>query len=248
MRRSRSLSLLLTLLVLSACAKPVAEKPEAPRPPADLSTKMIFKSYLGHGFAEQDVYVEDIPGSDHVVRFENRQLANPEKMAKSFQRRVMTSTTARPHDPYKKDKGWQGPFSKGKSLGVALQAWSNAQGVGRYTVKDGTATVIMDFWKTMRGGTYSLWCIRMSENSIIEKPCNEPGKPGNPVVMDNRGETRLEVSFPALADTTSGTGSWIGLAYHSDGHQHAIENDFGKTTHMQLLWKLPTLAEMRPAY
>ncbi len=108
--------------------------------------------------------------------------------------------------------------------------------------------MLIDFWKLMRGGTYSLWCIRMSETGITEKPCVEAGQPGNPVTMDGRGETRLEVSFPALPDTSTQTGSWIGLAFHSDGHQHAIPDDFGKTTHMQLLWKLPTLAEIRPAY
>lgn len=249
MRRFRPFTALLTLLVLSACAKAsVVEAPVAPPRPSDLSAKMTFKSYLSLGFPEQDVYVEQVQGSHTVERFAVRQLANPSNMTKTFERTVFTSKTAQAHDPYKKTPGWQGPYEKGVSLHIALQKWTSGQGVGRYTVKDGTATVLIDFWKLVKGGTYSLWCSQISEQGLIEKPCVEPGKPGNPIVMDARGEARLETSFPALPDTTTMTGSWLSLALHSDGHQHAVENDFGKNTHVQLLWKVPTLAEMRPAY
>lgn len=235
-------------LALISCT-PTPSAPPTPTPVSNiLSTNVTFKSYTGLGFPEQDVFIEPHRGSSSIYRFEVKNMEKPEKMVATYQQRVMSAKNALPHDPYKTSKDWQGPFEPGVSLRIALQQWTSGQGIGRYSVKDGIASLKVSFWQLMNNGKYSLWCSRISKTAIIDKPCMPAGQPGNPIVMNKKGQFDGTISFPAPADTTTETGSWISLAYHSDGHEAAIENDFGKHTHVQLLFRVPTPAEMRPAY
>ncbi len=233
------------VFVLSGCNKPVASvTPNVPPPPSSLTTDAQFKSFLAMGLPEQDMFIEVSPKSPEVKRFEVTHMQDLTKMSHIFWQSIFTTTEPVTHDPFKLTSGGK-TFPKGKKLGVALQLWGNGQGVGKYTVADGQARLKVRFTDLMRNGTYSLWCARVTKTTFTEKPCDPALEP---ITSDRRGRAVVDLTFPAPPDSTTETGSWLFFAYHSDGHAKLIENDFGKTTHAQVLFKIPTPAELRPAF
>lgn len=244
-RAWKALSIGLALLLCS-CATQTATvtAPAIPAPPSDITTNVEFRSFLARGYPEQDMYIEASPGSPDVKRFEVAHTEDLNKMSKTFWQSIFTAAEPQSHDPFKVTSGGK-TFSKGKKIGVALQLWGNGQGYGTYSVQDGTATLKSRFTDMMRNATYSLWCARVTETTFTEKPCDDALEP---ITTDRRGRLILNISFPAPPDSTTQTGSWLFLAYHSDDHQPAILNDFGKTTHAQVLFPIPTPAELRPAF
>ncbi len=233
-----------TLLVaLSACkrAEPVAVAPPAP---SDLTTKVKMLSFLAQGIPEQDVYVAAVKGSSELHRFDALHTGvTLEKNTKIFLGPVFGSDVPHPHDIFGTKP--LTTVQKGRPIGVVLQAWGNGRAVGTYAVKGGTAHLKVYVEGMMRGGTYSLWCGRFSKASSTEKPCADAIAP---IVMDRKGEADLDLQFPAPLDSSTETGTWLLLAYHSDNHQKPIPHDFGKDTHVQLAFRIPSPAELKPAY
>ncbi len=234
-----------TLSLLCVACRPSEPAVYVPPPPSDLEANIEFKSYAAHGFPEQDAYVETHQGSRLVMRFDSTNPGvEPETASLIFRRSVFGSATARPHDPYKTLKV-PDTTEKGRPIGVALVTWDFAHAWASYESRAGEATLQADFGGLIRGGTYSLWCVRMSTKAVVQKPCSIALPP---IVADHRGDAEVQLSFPAMPDSTTETGSWLMLAYHSDGHQEPLEHGFGLHTHAQVLARLPQPAELRPAY
>lgn len=236
------LSFLLCTVVLSGCSTPPPIA--APSGPSNLTTDVEFRSFLARGYPEQDVYIETIRGTPEVHRFQVSQSQNPAMMTLTFESPVFGVVSPEPHDPFKLHGGGK-TYEKGRRLGVALQVWGNAFGVGTYSVQNGTATLKVRVQSMMRNAMYSLWCARVSKTVFQEKPCDEK----LPLIeTDAKGRATAEFTFPAPLDSTTETGSWLLLAYHSDRHRKPIGNDFGKTTHVQAFFPIPTPAETQPIY
>ena len=235
---------LILAVLLCSCAKQTASVAPVAAPPSNLTTDAQFKSFLAMGYPEQDMFIEVAPKSAEVKRFQVTQAADLHKMSDTFWQSIYTTTEPVTHDPFKATSGGK-TFPKGKKLGVALQLWGNGQGYGKYSVADGKAHLKVRFTDLMRNGTYSLWCARSTQTTFTENPCDPAMKP---LTSDRRGRMVVDLTFPAPPDSSTQTGSWLFFAYHSDGHEQFIENDFGKTTHAQVLFKIPTPAELRPAF
>lgn len=194
------------------------------------------------GYPEQDVYVETAKNAPTVKRLRTVQAENPELVAKELRHMAYSAATPQPHDLSGDEAG---EIPKGKKFPIWFQTWTHGYGHGTFAVQSGTASLNIRFLDLMRGGKYSLWCGTEHAGTITQKPCDE----SLPLFeADGKGRGTLKVSFPAPPNSTAQTGSWLMLAYHSDGHDKPLKQDFGVTTHVQTVYRVPTAKELLPAY
>jgi hypothetical protein len=243
------LILMIGCCLLGACTKEKPRISNIPLPITNLSANVDFESFLDMGMQEQDVFVAAMPSSPTVTRFDAADSRTPEERAHIFKGAVYASKNPVPHDFYGTGKNSIGPFEKGDRMGVSLVRWVSANGKGTYKAENGIASLKASFSNLLANSNYSLWCLRVSKNKTVESPCTKPKQAGNPVHTDARGNAKIEATFQALPDSSTETGSWLALVYHRDKRE-GVEAplEFGKVMHVQVLTRIPSPAELKPAY
>ena len=156
---------------------------------------------------------------------------------------VYATAAATPHDPFKVTENPLGPFEGGKSLGLTLQQWLDASGIGIYTVNKDNAQLDLSFKNLVPNGVYTVWCSRMKfppNPAILDLPCGAEDGSENSFTADEKGTASFSLKLQALEPSTEEVSSLIAVAYHSDGKTYgASPGDFGSNTHVQLFYMLP---------
>src|SRR3989344_784161 len=96
-----------------------------------LSSCEVYKTLYGAAPAKPEAKSEPT----QVVRVEGD---NAKDLA-ILSKQVYASSGPEKHDPFKTGENPLGPFPKGKSLGLTLQQWLSASGIGIYSVDNGNA-------------------------------------------------------------------------------------------------------------
>ena len=203
--------------------------------------KMTFGSHIQAGLPEQDVFIESSSNKSKVVRVEEKDIQNPKVLAKP----VYATAKATAHDPFKLGETPLGPFDKGSKLGFTLGQWLGAIGSGSYVASGSKTELSLHFNKLISKGVYTVWCSSLTlppNFKGVDKPCGAADGSQNSFKADSKGNGSfsLELSSP-LIESTKETVSMVTVAYHSDGKTYADKTgDFGKTTHVQLFYLVPT--------
>ncbi|HLG24444.1 MAG TPA: PKD domain-containing protein [Candidatus Nanoarchaeia archaeon] len=177
--------------------------------------------------------------AEKVWRIEGDDAKNPEFLNQE----VYASKDYVAHDPLKLSENPLGPYDAGKSLGFTLEQWLMGEGNGKYSVKDGKATLSLEFSNLVPDGVYTLWCSKLilpPEYKMEVMPCGKADGSQNSFTADNKGSAKFSVEMAPLASSTEKSISLVGLAYQSDGKTHGAEpGEFGMDTHTQLAFLLP---------
>jgi hypothetical protein len=222
---------LLAILLLGACTGVQAAEPQAQH----FSLEAI--SHVAMGLPEQDVYIEQDPGSGQVVRI----LPDQADLYKDAP--VYAATHLVEHDLFQSGESPLGPFEKGEALGMTLGEWISASGKGSYTLIGDQARINLRFENLVPGGVYTLWCSRVSfppNINIVDEPCGQPDGSQNSFIADKKGRAQFKLDLPALPASSAETATVFALAYHSDGQTYgAYPGDFGFNSHVQIAAMLP---------
>ncbi len=228
MNRNSTLFAALALLavVLSACTSVLAQAPKA----THFSLNAL--PHVAMGMPEQDVYVEQEPGSDQVIRI------LPDQVDQYADSPIYASTQANQHNLFATGEAPFGPFPKGASLGMTLGDWLSASGKGSYTVIGDRAKINLTFENLVPDGVYTLWCSRVTfppNIEIVDAACGAPDGSENSLIADKNGRAHFKLDLPALAESSEETVTVLALAYHSDGQTYgANPGDFGLNSHVQI--------------
>ena len=207
---------------------------------APVGLDLTFVFHVDDDLAEQDVYIERVPGSGEVFR--------PTKAERQLDQPLYAAAAEVEHAPFEPDA--LGPFPRGKALGMTLREWFAASGKGRYECVDGTGTVTVDFERLAPDATYTFW------HTFFAWPPTEPfigtydlplgARDGSESVFrtDADGSARYERTFtPCLQLGGEHLLSDVAISLHSDGQVHGHHpGPFGYTSHVQLYAALPKRA------
>lgn len=204
------------------------------------TTDIMFVNHIQADLPEQDVFIEDVEGSDQVVRVDVEDGKDPANLEKP----VFASAEMVEHDPFKLGENPLGPFDKGEALGFTLGDWLFATGTGTYTVTGEGAEIDLSLQKLVPNGVYTVWCSRITfppNVAVVDRPCGEADGSENTFTADENGIGTFNVMLSSpLEESTEETVSVIALAYHSDGQTYAaVPGEFGKATHVQIFYILP---------
>ncbi|MEM7461179.1 MAG: hypothetical protein AAF362_00690 [Pseudomonadota bacterium] len=203
----------------------------------DVSFDVDFRLHVADGVAEQDVYVEQVPGSDNVQR------PGPEFADRGAA--LYASTTPQSHAPT--DPKAVGPFPKGKPLDVTLGEWLNASGAGQYSCSAGQGRLNINFEGLVPGGVYTLWHFFMVNGATdpfigtFDLPVGELDGSQATFIADSAGNAVFDQTLASCLQLT-GNQLVAGLAvnWHSDGKTYGVEpGAFGQSAHIQLYTDLP---------
>ena len=121
-------------LALGACAQTV---------------ELEFVDHVKAGMIEQDVYVEKSPGEGQVYRIEAEEFD-------AFKNAPLYATTRVVHHaPFSPQHN--GPYPKGRELGMTMAEWLSGTGKATYTCKAGTGTIDSAFTNLVPNGLYTMW-------------------------------------------------------------------------------------------
>lgn len=229
----------LPLIVLTAVAAP-AFAVELTSHDAPVRHEIAFRYHVADDLAEQDVFIEQEPGSGFVYR--------PGPAERNMNAPLYAAATALPHEPFDADAN--GPFPKGAPLGLTLGEWYGAEGDGVYTCEGGAARLRIEFTGLVPDGVYTLW------HYFMAWPPTEPfiGTYDLPVgsrdgaqsifLADQNGSAVFDQSFkPCLQLTGEHLAAGLAVNWHSDGKTYGVEaGDFAKNAHIQLYAGLPPRA------
>ena len=204
---------------------------------APVSFDLTFNFHIDDELAEQDIFVEKVPGSGQVYRptVGERDLSLP------------LYTTAQPveHTPFEPDN--LGPWPKGKPLGITLGEWLGASGKGTYTCSDGVGTLDVTFTKLVPDGVYTVW------HAFMAWPPTEPfigtydlpvgARDGSQSVFTANAEGNAEVQRtfkPCLQLTGEHLAAELAIVYHSDGKTYGpLPGEFARDSHVHMYVGLP---------
>jgi hypothetical protein len=196
-----------------------------------LSSCEVYNTISGKPVEEAE---EDI---GQVVRVEG------ELSEETLAEEVYATAAATGHDPFKVTENPLGPFDGGKSLGLTLQQWLDASGIGIYTVNKDNAEIDLSFKNLVPNGVYTVWCSSIKlppEPEFTDMPCGAEDGSENSFTADEKGTASFSLKLQALEPSTEEVSSMIAVAYHSDGKTYgASPGDFGSNTHVQLFYMLP---------
>ena len=198
-----------------------------------------FVNHLQAQLPEQDVFVEKVAGSGQVFR-----LMDAEK-AQYLNNPVFSSAKAVDHNPF--DPAANGPYRKGKALGMTLKQWLSAKGSGEYACANGQGTLKASFSSLVPSGVYTFWY------SFLPMPPTQPftgsldlplgARDGSQsgLKADADGKATYSTSFkPCLQLSGTQAATLIALAWHSDGKTYGSRpGAFGSATHIQVFSMLP---------
>lgn len=234
MIHKRNVVIALTLLaavLLSACTGVLASVPQA-KP-----VQFEFMSHLAMGLPEQDVFVEQEPGSDQVVRI------TAEEKDQYADAPVFAATELVEHDPFSIGDAPLGPFEKGAALGMTMGEWLAAGGTGSYTLIGNQAKITLQLENLVPNGVYTVWCSRLSfppNVHVVDEPCGAADGSENGFTADKKGRGHFNLTLPALEESSPETATVIAIAYHSDGQTYgAYPGDFGFNSHVPIVGMVP---------
>lgn len=227
---------LLTLLLASVAAAP-ALATDATQHDAPVAFEVSFKYHVEDDLAEQDVFIEKVPGSGEVWR--------PTAAERNLDAPLYAASQPLPHAPF--DADGNGPFEKGAPLDLTLREWYGASGEGVYTCENGQGHLKVEFSGLIPDGVYTLW------HYFVAWPPTEPfiGTYDLPVgsrdgaqsvfVTNAKGDAVYDQSFaPCLQLTGEHLAAGLALNWHSDGKTYGVEpGDFAENAHIQLYSGLP---------
>ncbi len=230
-KRNLIAALILTVLVLGACAIPVVLVQPQPAQQTDLA----FASFAGMGMFEQDVYVETEDGQVQRITMEEA-----ERYADAP---VYAASTAQEHDLFALGETPFGPYEKGAALGFTMGEWLRTTGSGTYTVRGDSAEIDIRLQNLIPNGVYTIWCSFVSvppNYGIVDEPCGAEDGSQNIVTADAAGNLDFQLALPTLPATTEETMVVIAANYHSDGQTYgAYPGDFGLNAHVQTMAVVP---------
>lgn len=234
MNRRPTIVVALTLLaavLLSACTGVLATAPQAE------TVELEAISHLAMGLPEQDVFVEQEPGSDQVVRILQDELEAYKDAP------VYAAAERIEHNLFQTGDTPLGPFEKGTALGMTMDEWLSATGKGSYTVSGDRAKISFTFENLVPHGVYTVWCTRTTfppNDNVVDKVCGAPDGSENSFTADKAGRAHFELEMPAMPESSAETVSVLAMAYHSDGQTYgAYPGDFGLNSHVQIAAILP---------
>ena len=108
---------------------------------------LTFMFHIDEDLAEQDVFIERVPGSGEVYR--------PTGATKDMDAPLYAPAAPVPHTPLQTEN--TGPWPKGKPLGITLGEWFSAKGAGTYSCENGVGKVDIAFENLVPNGVYTMW-------------------------------------------------------------------------------------------
>ena len=203
-----------------------------------VSFDLTFSLGLDDDLAEQDIFVEQVPGSGQVYRpsVGKHDLGLP------------LYATAEPvaHRPFQPED--LGPWNKGKPIGVTLGEWLEAGGEGTYGCRDGKGTLDVSFTKLVPNGVYTLWYAFLAwppSGPFVGGTHEQPvgARDGSQAVFtaDAQGNAIVERSFvPCLPLAGYLEAAQLAVIYHSDGKTDGSQPArFASDCHVHLYVNLP---------
>ncbi len=205
---------------------------------ATMSIKLQFVNHLQAKLPEQDIYIERIAGSGQVFRVTAAD--------KNSNVPLFAVASAVRHNPFS-DRA-NGPYPKGRSLGITLGQWLSASGSGTYTCSSGRGTVAASFKKLVPSGIYTMWYFFLPVpptqpfTGTLDLPLGARDGSQNTFRADARGNATLKASFkPCLQLSGEQLASGLAIAWHSDGKTYGSDaGAFGLHSHVQLFLLLPS--------
>jgi hypothetical protein len=236
MNTKRTIILLISLFVLSACAYSIQPLVvSAPPAGAKQQAALQFVNHVQLGMVEQDVYIET---EDGQVR---RMMADE---AEAYADAATFGTAAAvKHDPFVLEPELLEPTEKGIDLGFSMGEWLAATGSGTYTVSGRETELNLAFEKLVPSGVYTLWCATISvppSYRIVDIACGNPYGTDNTFIADAQGNAQITLTTSTMPDAGEGYMPVVALAYHSDGNVYGeFPGDFGLNSHVQILAFVP---------
>lgn len=207
---------------------------------APVSLELTYLFHIDEDLAEQDVYIERVPGSGEVYR--------PTKGERNLNQPIYAAAEPVEHTPFETDN--LGPWKKGKALGITLEQWFAAKGKGTYTCENGQGHLDIQFTSLAPDAVYTMW------HDFFAWPPTEPfigtydlpmgARDGSESVFntDAKGNARVQRDFkPCLQLTGEHLMAELAIAWHSDGKTYGhTPGEFGSDTHVHMYVGLPKRA------
>lgn len=216
------------LLALAACAPKTVQ--------------LGFVDHITAGMIEQDVYVEKAAGSGEVFRI------NPDELETYKNAQVFTTTKVVHHSPFNPDAN--GPYPKGRTLGMTLADWLSASGSASYVCKGDQGTIDASFTKLVPNGLYTMWYAFAGKGHMgckdcpfatVDFPMGNPDGSQSLFTAGADGSAGFKLDFsPCLELSGARLMAMLAIAYHSDGNTYGPDpGPFGLGSHVQLFVPLP---------
>jgi len=219
-------------LAIPASAFATTETPEF-----GYSFEIAFITHLDANLAEQDAYIERVPGSGKVYRITvgDHDMNAP----------VYTAASYVAHDPFNPQA--IGPYPMGKAMGVTVGEWLKQSGRGTYTYQDGVGTLNLKFKGLIPNGVYTMWHAFMPANppvpftGTLDLPLGAPDGSESVFTANADGTAEFVHTFrPGLEMSDVWTKAILAINYHSDGKTYAGRpGSFGDKAHIPLFAMLP---------
>ncbi len=216
------------LLALGACASK--------------SVELGFVDHVEAGMIEQDVYVEKAAGTGEVFRI------NPDEFETYQNAQVFATTKVVHHSPFNSDRN--GPYPKGRTLGMTLADWLSASGSATYVCKGDQGTIDASFTKLVPNGLYTMWHAFAGKAHMgckdcpfatVDFPMGTPDGSQSFFTAGADGSATFKLDFSPCLELSGGRlMAMLAIAYHSDGNTYGPDpGPFGLGSHVQLFAALP---------
>ena len=199
--------------------------------------ELAFLTHLDMDLAEQDVYIERVPGSGEVFRVT--------KGDNNMNAPLFATAEENAHDPFNGNA--IGPYKKGAALGFTLGEWLKHSGTGTYTCENGEGVLDLEFSGLVPNGVYTMWHAFMALpppvpfTGTLDVPLGARDGSESVFVADRNGNASFKHSFrPCLQMSDTWTTSMLAINYHSDGKTYGGHpGKFGLNAHIPLFVMLP---------
>ena len=224
----------LSFLLIAACSTP---------PDDHIVADVTFVDHVEAAMIEQDVYIERPVGSGHVYR------VGAEESALYMMMPVTGTAGPVHHAPM--DAAHNGPYPKGKDLGITLGDWLAGTGSAKVRCRAGEGHVIATFDNLVPNGLYTMWYFIMADPptdpfSTYDLPVGARDGSDSVFQADADGHADYNVVFDnCLQGGGSQFAAGLAIAWHSDGKTYGNHpGTFGDHSHVHLFSMLPNNTEM----
>jgi hypothetical protein len=203
-----------------------------------------FGNHLDAGLAEQDAYIEKIPGSGQIWRVTN------EDVNQFIEAPLYATVGLNRHNPF--DSTFNGPFVKGRALGLTLGEWLEPSGTATYDCAFGQGSIEASFENMVPNGIYTMWYFFAPTPPMepflgaYDLPVGARDGSENIFQADAAGNASFEASFePCLQLSGVQLAAGLGAAWHSDGKTYGSSpGPFGLGTQVPLFTFFPRAEEL----
>ncbi len=223
----------MTLLTLLVAGAALAQS-------APVHIELAFSNHLDNGLAEQDAYIEKVPGSGQIWR------VTSDDVEQFLNEPLYTTLAMNKHNPF--DSTFNGPFLKGQPLGLTLAEWLTARGTATYDCDGTTGVITASFQEMVPNAIYTLWYFFVASPPMVpfagayDLPVGARDGTENIIHTDADGNAEYSQSFePCLQLSGSQLAAGLGMAWHSDGNTYgANPGPFGLGTQVPIFTFFPT--------